>query len=374
MTPKGSSKEVQIIAKLENEVRNGLHSVMGTLELIGQGPLTPAQSDYLRACKASTDHLLRSVQNVSIFCSSETEDARVSLFSLHEAMSDLMNLMEPLARRKGLALSCEIRPGVPNRLLGDRDRLQDILIRLLDNAIRFTGQGKIQLILAEVPQNSPEHQIQFQICDTGPGIPADVINRLSNALSEHSLAEGLGLPIVRKLVLNMAGDLSIDSENGVGSRVTVSLAFQPATDDSIKAVVPSGATVPLNILVAEDSDDSFYLLEYYLRQREHHLTRAVNGARAVELFKTGNYNLVLMDIHMPDMDGYSAARAIRMWETGLARARVPIIVLSSDSSATQLQNGAKVGCSGYLTKPVSRGALISVLDRYAAWTERHGLD
>jgi len=121
----------------------------------------------------------------------------------------------------------------------------------------------------------------------------------------------------------------------------------------------------LNILIAEDSDRSYYVLESYLEGEPHRLTRAQDGATAVERFKTGGYDLVLMDVHMPVMDGYAAARAIREWETTDGRARVPIVVLSSDSPETQRENGARVGCSGYITKPASKVAVLSALKRFA---------
>ena len=363
----------QIIAKLENDVRNELHSVMGMLELIARGPLTQAQSEYLRSCKASADHLLRSIQNVSAFLSSDADAARTAIFDLHEVLANLTNLMKALAARKGLNLSLEIRPGVPTRIAGDPDRLQDILVRLLDNAIRFTDHGEVRLIVTEATSKSTEVRLQFDVCDTGPGIANDIVARLSNPLSEEVALSGLGLPIVRKLVLSMNGDLTIASEEGGGSHVTVGAPFRtlPA-DDSVAEHCTPNTIPPLNILVAEDSDDSYYVLEGYLREQQHRLTRAVNGVRAVELFTTGQYDLVLMDIHMPDMDGYAATRAIRTWETGCARARVPIVVLSSDSPATQIQNGAKVGCSAYLTKPVSHAALVNVLNRYTVRTSNAG--
>lgn len=359
------SKEEQIIARLENDTRNELHSIMGMLELVARGPLTQAQSEYLRFCKSSTDRLLRSVQNAAILFSPETGVPQVHTFSLHELIKELANLMEALAHRKGLSLRYEIESTAPDRIMGDRDRLQDILVRLLENAVRFTNQGGIELIASGIEENPAEYRVQFDILDTGPGIPVEVIRSISGETSGYMAERGLGLPIVRKLVLSMNGELLFASQKPAGSRVTVMLPFALAKEDPDRESNVSGTTAPLNILVAEDSDDSYYVLEFHLQQEGHRLTRAGNGTQAVELFKNGNYDLVFMDVHMPEMDGYSATRAIRIWETGCARARVPIVVLSSDSPSTQLQYGAKVGCSAYLTKPVASEALRTVLGRYA---------
>jgi CheY-like chemotaxis protein len=345
--------------------------VMGMLELIAEGSLTQLQYDYVRACRSSADRLLRTVENVSEFLNPENEKTLICDFDLQEAVASVTSLMETLAHRKGLSLSHETRLRTPRRVAGDHDRIQDILFRLLDNAIRFTDHGQVQLIVTKSRQDSTGIGVQFDVCDTGPGISADTIARVLRPPSEILAWHGLGLPIVRKFILAMGGELSIRSREGGGSCVSVSLPLKMASMSAIRATEPGrvdddlGPAVPLNILVAEDSDDSYYVLESYLREQHYQMTRAVDGTRAIELFKAGHFDLVLMDVHMPGVDGYSATRAIREWETRRTRARIPIVILSSDSSRTQIQNGAKVGCSGYLTKPVSKVALLNVLRRYA---------
>jgi len=362
----------QLIAKLENDAKNELHSVMGMLELIAEGPLSQLQYDYLRSCRSSADRLLRKIQNVSEYVGPENEKFQTCEFDLQEVAAGVTSLMEMQAQRKGLRLTYETRLSTPRRFAGERDRIQDILFRLLDNAIRFTEHGQVQLIATDAPQVSTSIAVQFEVCDTGPGISEDTIARVSNPPSEFLAGHGLGLPIVRKLVLAMGGELSIGSREGGGSCVSVSLPLKvvsastvPRATESGRVEGDQGSAAPLNILVAEDSDDSYFVLESYLRGQHYQLTRAVDGTRAIELFKTGHFDLVMMDVHMPGTDGYSATRAIREWETGGTRARVPIVILSSDSPRTQIQNGARLGCSGYLTKPVSKVTLLKVLRRYA---------
>jgi hypothetical protein len=355
-----------LMAKLENDTRNELHSVMGMLELIAEGPLAPSQSNYLRACRSSADRLLRTIQNVSVLLSQESIEGHISDFNLQETVEGVTGLMEVLAQRKGLVLACEIPTNAPRRVAGDRERLEDILFRLLDNAVRFTDRGLIQLTVSAVPRDD-KVWIQFDICDTGPGIPPDIIASLTSPTSEEIVWQGLGLPIVRKVVAGMGGKLSIGSQESGGTRVTVSLPFIEPTNpiESLETEEEDPkVTLPLNILIAEDSDDSYYVLEAYLGEH-HRLTRAVDGARAIEMFKTGHYDLVFMDVHMPGADGYSATRAIREWESRGTRARIPIVVLSTDSPKTQRHHGAKAGCSAYLTKPVSKAAVLTVLKRFS---------
>ena len=355
------------MAKLESDARNELHSMMGMLELIAEGPLAPSQSNYLRACRSSADHLLRTIQNVSALVGEEAKEGPFSDFDLQEIVGGVTSLMQAIAERKGLRLACEVLADVPRRVAGDRERLEDILLRLLDNAVRFTDRGLVQLIVTAVPEDA-KNWIQFDISDTGPGIPPGAVQSLTAPISEESAWQGLGLRIVGKLVAGMSGKLSIGSEEHGGARVTVSLPFvEPANAGPI----PGGETWeedqeaggPLNILVAEDSDDSYYLLEAHLGAH-HRLTRAVSGTHALEIFKTDHYDLVFMDVHMPGVDGYSTTRAIREWESSGTRARIPIVILSSDSEKTQIHHGAKAGCSAYLTKPVSKAALLKVLNRF----------
>jgi CheY-like chemotaxis protein len=369
--PLGASEKGMVmdwlIAKLESDARNELHSVMGMLELIAEGPLAASQSNYLRACRDSADRLLRTIQNVSMLLSQEAHEAQTSNFEVQEIVESVTSLMEALAERKGLSLACVIGANVPRRMAGNTEYLEDILFRLLDNAVKFTERGRVDLMVRALPKDA-KIWIQFDICDSGPGIPQDIIASLTTPISGEVVWQGLGLPIVRKLVSAMGGELSIGSGELGGASVTVSLPFDDVADSSPIETHAAGedepeAVLPLSILVAEDSDDSYYLLEAYLGER-HRLCRAANGADAIEMFKMGHYDLVIMDVHMPGLDGYSATRAIREWESRGSRARIPIVVLSSDSPKTQLHHGAKAGCSAYLTKPVSRADIMAVLNRY----------
>lgn len=360
----------QLAARLENDARNELHSVMGMLTLIAEGPLTGRQYDYLRACRSSADRLLRTVQNVFEFLAPESEEAQIHVFDLQEAVASLTNFVRTMAHRKGLGFTYEDHLGGARWVAGNRERIQDILFRLLENAVQFTDRGEVRLIATDSSQDSTGLRVKFDVCDTGPGISAETIAWVLKPSWENLERVGLGLPIARKLALAMGGDLSIEARESGGARVTVSLSLAPAS--AIPGVIApslvdahSRAQAPLSILVAEDSDDSYFVIESYLEDQPYLLTRASDGTGVVELFKKGHFDLVLMDVHMPAQDGYAATRAIRQWETTAARTRVPIVILSSDSPRVQIENGARVGCSGYLTKPVSKADILGVLQRYA---------
>ena len=357
-----------LIAKLENSARNGLHSVMGMLELLAQGPLTTSQREYLSVCRSSTDRVLRTIQNVVELLSTENEVSLASEFDLQKLLAEIAGITKILAERKGLEFTFELRLSGIQRALGDRASIEDVLLRLIENAVGFTERGAIRLIAATTSDDTNAIHAEFEIHDTGPGIPAAVLSRASEPITPDSAGLGFGLPVAYKLVRKMRGSLSISSKEGIGTRASISLPLKIAaihTTSETPAVSSSGASEkPREILVAEDSDDSYYVLEAYLQGQPYRLSRAIDGMRAVEMFKAARFDLVLLDVHMPTMDGYSAAHAMRFWETGQSRARLPIIILSSDSPANQIGRGARAGCSAYLTKPVSRAALLNVLNRY----------
>jgi CheY-like chemotaxis protein len=184
-------------------------------------------------------------------------------------------------------------------------------------------------------------------------------------LTAEALGPALGLSIVRKRLEQVGGKLSAFTE-GPRGRLVITIPFALAGDWShAPSSVGGSTTAPLNLLIAEDSDDSFFLLEAYVANAGHHLARALNGAQAVEMVKSGKFNFVVMDVKMPIMDGYTATRLIREWETEQGRARVPILLLSAEEAAVQMRVGANAGCSGYLAKPATKVQVLAALDFYA---------
>jgi CheY-like chemotaxis protein len=346
---------------------------MGMLELITEDRLTQRQEEYVRACRTTVDRLLRTVHDVSELARPDASDLTESGFDVEEVVGNVSGIMGALASRKGLQFECGVKKPAPVVLWGDRERIEDMLVRLLDNAIRFTNHGAIGLRTSIEIVEQKAARVEFLISDTGPGVPEDT---LWQDTQEGRIA-GLGLPLVRRTVERMGGEMAITAEPGIGSLVRIALRLRigagggeavlppPAAgaDDRLASIGTVGP--PLNLLVAEDSDDSFILFEAYLAGQGHQIARAYDGAHAIELFKVRSYDLVFMDIRMPVLDGFSATRAIREWETTAGRRRTPILVLSAEDFSVQKRIGATVGCSGYLMKPVSKAALLGALARYS---------
>jgi CheY-like chemotaxis protein len=245
---------------------------------------------------------------------------------------------------------------------GNARLLQDLLRRTIETAARMAPGGEVKLHV----KAAGEDAFAFEVTASAAG----------GALSdpEFATADGLGsvlaLSIVRKRLDRLGGELTTEVEgNHATLRMTIPFRSaagpDPGWDDASGTRWAEDAGAPLNLLIAEDSDDSYFLLEAYLATEGHKLTRALDGAQALELAKSGRYDFIVMDIKMPVMDGYTATRLIREWETEQGRARLPILLLSAEEAARQMRIGANAGCSGYLTKPATKAQVLAALSYYA---------
>jgi CheY-like chemotaxis protein len=274
-----------------------------------------------------------------------------------------------LAHRKGLKFDYTLEGHVPVSVISDKILLQDILHRVLDNAIRFTESGSIGLVVTATESGLDWVVLTFDIADTGRGIAKEILFANLESLPSRLPRHGLGLMIVRNSLTGLGGEMSVISNSASGTtlRITIPTAIAHIDTPAMPATPALSAFVPsqLRLLVAEDSNDSFLLFQSYLKAEGHHITRALNGAEAVEMVKTGGHDFIVMDVHMPVMDGYTATRLIRDWETEQGRARLPILLLSADDLATQIRIGAVAGCSGYLAKPTNKAQVLGALAYYA---------
>jgi CheY-like chemotaxis protein len=357
--------------KLERELRQSLHSLMGLLELAAEEPSSPAQAEYLSQCRAGADQLLQTANDVDELASPECVHSPRSTFCLGGMVKEVAEIMEALARRKGLEFRLSVDPSVPEYVFLERDTIENMLRRILDNSIKFTTRGSVALSVASVLTGEPDSALlAFEVRDTGPGIPKEILEELQAPAG--SLRTGLGFSIVQKRLAGMNGALTVQSSTSDGTVVRISLPAKialsaPPAVESVHCD-PGGqprAVLPLKLLVAEDSNDSFNLFQVYVKGEGHAVSRAFNGAEAVEMVKNNEYNLVVMDIDMPVMDGYTATRTIREWETQNRKTRIPIVLLSAESASRQRRIGASAGCSGYLTKPVPKKEVLKALHYFS---------
>jgi CheY-like chemotaxis protein len=293
------------------------------------------------------------------------------------------------AASKGIKIDCAIAVDVPAILVGDPHRLQQVLINLTGNAVKFTDRGGIGIrirgknILKRTDSESDAGvKFQFSISDTGIGIPADKLDLIFDKFTQADSSTtrqyggtGLGLAISKRLVELMGGRIWVESEPGRGSTFFFTACFGLAeTAKSVihgeDAVLPETREAvephPLKILLVEDNTDNRLLFLAFLKNTRHTVETAVNGAEAIEKIKTGNYDLVFMDVQMPVMDGYTATANIRGWESETGSGRTPIVALTAHAMKKDEEKSLAAGCDSHLTKPLKKEVLLQVICRYAS--------
>ncbi len=355
-----------MLLRLASEIRETLHQILGSIELASEPSLSKAQADHLSRCCVSIDQLLRTANDISELALTDPSPHSPAPFRVTDVMDAVTELLGPRATRKGLELRCTVDPAVPRYVVADRRMVESVLYRIVDNSIKFTESGGITL--SAKATGSESAAIHFEVVDTGPGIPQDIEKGLALPF-ESSQSRGLGLRVIMKRLAGIGGGLNIVSSTSRGTvismTVPVTITSYSSLTDADESAGGDQGTPALKLLIAEDSDDSFAVFQTYVQPEGHQVSRALNGREAVEMAKTGEFDIVVMDVNMPAMDGYTATRAIRDWETQAGRTRLPIVLLSADDANRQARIGASVGCSGYLTKPIPKRDLLRALRHYA---------
>ncbi|MBF0262202.1 MAG: response regulator, partial [Magnetococcales bacterium] len=309
---------------------------------------------------------------------SRIEAGRIQLSDLpyHPArlVRETVDIMQIAADEKGLLLETHIADDIPPAIHGDDGRMRQILINLLSNAIKFTETGGVTLHLTR-PDEKPD-RLRFCVSDTGIGIAEaqlpfifDQFSQADAGITRRYGGTGLGLAITRRLVDRMGGEIRVESRSGQGSLFTVTLPFREADADALPGPLndplPNAITPSLRILLAEDQELNQLLFAGYLAREPHHLVMVHDGDEAVARLRDESFDLVFMDIQMPRMNGHAATRAIRAWEQQTGRTAVPIIALSAHAIQDGREESREAGCDAYLSKPIDKQSLLSVINRMA---------
>jgi PAS domain S-box-containing protein len=382
----------EFLATVSHEMRTPMHAILGMTDLLSETSLGEEQREYVRVCERAGVSLLELINDVLDL--SKAESGRVDLesidFDLGTLLQKVMDLLDGRALSRGLRLSLELLPGVPRGLVGDPNRLRQILLNVVGNAVKFTERGSVKLRVEPDPDLPGEDAsngdrlgwLRFSVVDTGIGIAADkaelIFDRFTQADSSITRkygGTGLGLAISRGLVELMGGSIGCTSEEGKGSTFTLTVPFQirpeveapeaaepPAI--AIPARVHAGSQPVFRILVVEDSEDNVALLQAYLKDCGFELDFAVNGKVGVEKVISGHPHLVLMDLQMPIMDGLEATRAIRQWEAETQAHPTPILALTAHAGAAAAARSLEAGCTEHLTKPIKKSILLEAISRH----------
>lgn len=368
---RANAAKSEFLANMSHEVRTPINAISGMLTLVGDEPLGVRAQDYLAKAQQATGVLLRVVNDILDY--SKIEAGRLELeqqpFNLHQLVMGLAGVIRPAANDKGLQFRVRAAAELPQWLCGDAVRIEQILHNLLNNAVKFTSSGSVELALEASPTGDGLVALTLRISDSGIGLDQGAIDRLFQSFTQADSSitrrfggTGLGLAICRRLVALMGGTIEVSSSPGVGSCFTVTLPLPLAQPPTVSRVA---SAAPLlggkQVLVVEDQPINREVLAAMLERCGVTVIEAVNGAEALAILDQQPIDLVLMDIQMPVMDGLTATRAIRSdsrWSS------LPIIGLSANAFAEDRQQSLAAGMNDYLTKPVDRERLYQTLSRY----------
>jgi signal transduction histidine kinase/ActR/RegA family two-component response regulator len=390
----------EFLAMMSHEIRTPMNTVLGMLDLLSETATTKEQLHFISTSMAAGDkliHLIDEIIDLSKIESGQVEIEYIS-FCLDELLSEEIRVYKNKAQEKNLQFVYNIAKDIPDTLLGDPMHLCQVINNLLDNAIKFTekGQVSIEVKISEKVNNvydasslpsaitgssqaTEKATLLFSIRDTGIGIPKekqsmvfDLFSQADTSTSRKFGGTGIGLSISKKLVRKMGGNIRVESAVGKGSifYVTIPLGIKQKKNspshppETLENIAANSIEKALKILLVEDSEDNRLLIIQYLKKMPYQVNVAENGKIALQMVESGNYDLVLMDLEMPVMDGYTATREIRKFEAKNKKEPMPIVALTAHALKEYEEKSLGSGCTAHVNKPIKKDKLLEVIHEY----------
>ena len=361
------------LANVSHEIRTPLNAVIGTAELFADTDLTPAQHDYIGAIRESAEALLDIINDILDFSKIEADKLQSEQrpFRLRDRLDNLVKSLAPRLHGKPVAMRIDVADDAPEALLGDARLLRQVLANLLSNAIKFTERGEIALRVHVQELTVDAVTLRFEVADTGIGIPPhkqrvifEEFVQADASTTRRYGGTGLGLAIASRLVDALGGTIGLQSEPGAGSTFHFTARFGLDLAAPAEAPRPPELDVelrPLHVLLVEDSVANQRVGAGMLEKLRHTVRIVADGAAAVEACDAERFDVILMDLQMPGMDGYEATRAIRQREQHEGAARTPIVALTARASSGNEELCMATGFDGYLAKPYRSRELLSAM-------------
>ena len=371
----------EFLANMSHEIRTPLNGILGMLQLMRTTVLDDEQKEYLLAAIKSSNRLTRLLSDILDL--SRIESGKMALteeeFALAGQREAVLDLFALEAKEKRVDLDFSIDDRVPPRLIGDKTRLQQVFFNLVGNALKFTDRGSVRVEVTPLGLQNGLFRLLIVVGDTGIGIDDDLLRvifepftQAEGSCTRRFQGAGLGLSIVRKLLAMMGGELAIDSTIGVGTTMYCSLPFKlpgpslPRPEQPEQQAAPAGDERALRLLFAEDDAVNLMAGKRLLEKSGHTVGTAVDGQEVLARLADQEFDLILMDVQMPRLDGVAATRAIREGQAGQDKAGIPIIAMTAYAMAGDKEKFFAAGMDGYVSKPVDMAELQAVIGHVMA--------
>jgi len=379
---KANQAKSDFLANMSHEIRTPMNGIIGMARMLLEENLTPVQQEYTEIINMSAESLLTIINDVLDFSKIEAGELKIEkrAFSPAITLQTVTALLKPKADEKGISLTVQLDPDLPEVVTGDQGRIRQVLINLAGNAVKFTEKGYVNLSVSLKEISGSRATLIYEIKDTGPGIPESFKTRLFDKFSQADTSitrryggTGLGLTISKCLVEMMNGRIDVESEPGKGALFRISLSHDTVSDheaarqedirgNSRKKIIPlPDNPEQYSILLAEDNPVNQKVALTMLRKKGFFADVAKNGLQVLRAIKKKHYDLILMDIQMPEMDGFETTRIIRDPGSDCSCKEIPIIAMTAHAVEDYRQKCLDAGMNSYISKPVTPEKLFQAI-------------